>query len=129
MRRLRMTSTPSSRTRPSPTGPSWTRTRTCHHDYAHEEDAPQPHQVVDAEPAEHEHLYEHETAEAATPEQAAEAPATAPETPPANLAVIGRYDSEGTSYVMYSDGSIEAQSEAGIYRFNSMAELKAFIEG
>ena len=62
-------------------------------------------------------------------EPIAEAPATAPEAPPANLSVIGRYDSEGTSYVMYSDGSIEAQSEAGIYRFGSMAELKAFIEG
>jgi hypothetical protein len=44
-------------------------------------------------------------------------------------AVIGRYESDGTSYVMYADGSIEAQSEAGIYRFRSMAELKAFIEG
>ena len=43
--------------------------------------------------------------------------------------MIGRYDSDGTSYVMYSDGSIEAQSETGVFRFNSMAELKAFIEG
>lgn len=48
---------------------------------------------------------------------------------PATSAVIGRYESEGTSYVMYADGSIEAQSEAGVYRFASMAELKAFIEG
>ncbi len=53
-----------------------------------------------------------------------EAPPTAPSSP-----VIGRYDAEGTSYVMYADGSIEAQSEAGVYRFASMAELKAFIEG
>ena len=53
-----------------------------------------------------------------------EAPPTAPTSP-----VIGRYDAEGTSYVMYADGSIEAQSEAGVYRFASMAELKAFIEG
>ena len=43
-------------------------------------------------------------------------------------AVIGRYEADDTSYVMYADGSIEAQSEAGIYRFASMAELKAFIE-
>ncbi len=49
--------------------------------------------------------------------------------PPASSPVIGRYESEGTSYVMYADGSIEAQSEAGIYRFASMAELKSFIEG
>ena len=62
-------------------------------------------------------------------EPVAEAPSTAPETPPGGLSVIGRYDSDGTSYVMYSDGSIEAQSDAGVFRFNSMAELKAFIEG
>ena len=43
--------------------------------------------------------------------------------------VIGRYEADDTSYVMYADGSIEAQSPAGIYRFSSMAELKAFIEG
>ncbi len=47
---------------------------------------------------------------------------------PAAAAVIGRYESEGTSYVMYADGSIDAQSAAGVYRFASMAELKAFIE-
>lgn len=47
---------------------------------------------------------------------------------PAESAVIGRYESEGTSYVMYADGSIDAQSAAGVYRFASMAELKAFIE-
>jgi hypothetical protein len=43
-------------------------------------------------------------------------------------AVIGRYEADGTSYVMYADGSIEAQSAAGVYRFASMAELKAYIE-
>ena len=48
--------------------------------------------------------------------------------PPPGSAVIGRYESEGTSYVMYADGSIDAQSEAGVYRFASMSELKAFIE-
>ncbi len=43
--------------------------------------------------------------------------------------MIGRYEAEGTAYLMFSDGSIEAQSEAGIFRFASMADLKAFIEG
>ena len=57
------------------------------------------------------------------------APAATPSPRPAESAVIGRYESEGTSYVMFADGSIEAQSDAGIYRFSSMAELKAFIEG
>ena len=47
---------------------------------------------------------------------------------PAASPVIGRYESEGTSYVMYADGSIDAQSAAGVYRFASMAELKTFIE-
>ena len=50
------------------------------------------------------------------------------ESTPAASPVIGRYESEGTSYVMYADGSIDAQSEAGVYRFASMAELKTFIE-
>jgi hypothetical protein len=43
-------------------------------------------------------------------------------------AEVGRYEADGTIYVMFSDGSIEAQSEQGIYRFSSMAELKAFFE-
>jgi hypothetical protein len=43
-------------------------------------------------------------------------------------AVIGRYDADGTCYVMFADGSIEAQSEQGVARFNSMAELKAYFE-
>ncbi len=52
-----------------------------------------------------------------------------PPTEPYDSAVIGRYESDDTSYVMYADGSIEAHSQAGVYRFASMAELKAFIEG
>ncbi|WOJ90729.1 hypothetical protein RZS28_05415 [Methylocapsa polymorpha] len=43
-------------------------------------------------------------------------------------AIVGRHESDGTSYVMYADGSIDAQSERGIFHFNSMADLKAFIE-
>jgi hypothetical protein len=41
---------------------------------------------------------------------------------------VGRYEADGTTYVMFSDGSIEARSEQGVYRFGSMAELKAFFE-
>jgi hypothetical protein len=29
---------------------------------------------------------------------------------------------------MYADGSIEARSERGVFHFQSMAELKAFME-
>ena len=53
----------------------------------------------------------------------------APPVASSDPAVIGRYESDGTAYTMYADGSIEAQSDAGIYRFASMADLKAFIEG
>ncbi|PNG26555.1 hypothetical protein [Methylocella silvestris] len=42
--------------------------------------------------------------------------------------VLGRYESEGTTYVMFSDGSIEARSKRGAFRFNSMAELKGFMD-
>ncbi len=42
--------------------------------------------------------------------------------------VIGRYQSEGTSYVMFADGSIDARSALGAFHFSSMAELKAFME-
>ncbi len=42
--------------------------------------------------------------------------------------VIGRYESEGTAYVMYADGSIDARSDLGAFHFSSMAELKAFME-
>lgn len=43
-------------------------------------------------------------------------------------AVIGRYEAEGTCYTMFADGSIEAQSERGVFRFKSMEELKAYFE-
>ncbi|HEY4846414.1 MAG TPA: hypothetical protein VIH87_01125 [Methylocella sp.] len=46
----------------------------------------------------------------------------------AEFAIVGRYESEGTSYVMYADGSIDARSERGVFHFQSMAELKAFME-
>ena len=43
-------------------------------------------------------------------------------------AVIGRYQAGSASYVMYSDGTIEVETEGGeIHRFGSMDELKAFI--
>ncbi len=42
--------------------------------------------------------------------------------------VIGRYESEGTSYVLFADGSIDARSALGAFHFSSMAELKAFME-
>jgi hypothetical protein len=44
------------------------------------------------------------------------------------LAIVGQYESAGTSYVMYSDGSIEARTEHAVFHFKSMTELKTFME-
>jgi hypothetical protein len=44
------------------------------------------------------------------------------------LTVLGQYESGGTAYVMYSDGSIEARTQRAVFHFKSMAELKAFME-
>ena len=41
--------------------------------------------------------------------------------------VVGTYNSGGNFYVMYSDGSIEAETPAGKFRFTSLEELKEFI--
>lgn len=43
-------------------------------------------------------------------------------------AVVGTYMSGGNQYVMYADGSIEAETPTGRYRFKSLEELKEFIE-
>lgn len=68
-----------------------------------------------------------EAHEEQAPPMAAEPPET--EFPAATEpAVIGRYEAEGTSYIMFADGSIEAQSERGVARFKSMADLKAYFE-
>jgi hypothetical protein len=48
---------------------------------------------------------------------------------PANPAVIGQYTSGNTTYVMYADGSIEAETPTGILRFASLADLKVYVEG
>ena len=55
------------------------------------------------------------------PVQPAEAYAPAPD-------VIGRYNAGGAAYVMYSDGSIDAETQTGTFRFASMKELRQFIE-
>jgi hypothetical protein len=42
--------------------------------------------------------------------------------------ITGRYESDGTRYIMYADGSIDASSDRGAFHFGSLAELKAFME-
>ncbi|MDB5651903.1 MAG: hypothetical protein JWL62_3423, partial [Hyphomicrobiales bacterium] len=44
------------------------------------------------------------------------------------VTIIGRHRTQGGAYVMYSDGSIDAETDAGNFRFDSLAELKRFIE-
>ncbi len=57
-------------------------------------------------------------------------PAAAPETQPVvpSLDVVGTYVSGGNTYVMFSDGSIEAETPRGRFTFESLEELKAFVE-
>ncbi|HUO53502.1 MAG TPA: hypothetical protein VMU18_02085 [Rhodoblastus sp.] len=54
------------------------------------------------------------------PEEAAE-PAPTP-------AIMGQYEAHGARYTLYVDGSIDAETAHGTYRFASMEELKRFIE-
>jgi hypothetical protein len=58
-------------------------------------------------------------------EVSSEAEAASDEVGPAT--VIGTYNSGDNKYVMFSDGSIEAQTPGGTFRFQSLDELKEFI--
>jgi hypothetical protein len=87
-------------------------------------------------PARREEPEEHAVLKAADaiPEPAPVAPpaggaAPAPEKAAADPSrtVIGTYNSGGNAYVMFSDGSIEADTPTGRYTFQSLDELKDFI--
>jgi hypothetical protein len=69
--------------------------------------------------------------ESAPEEAAAEELASEPEEnipdEPRPATIIGTYNSGDNTYVMFSDGSIEAQTPSGIFHFQSLDELKAFI--
>ncbi len=41
--------------------------------------------------------------------------------------LVGRYSSGGANYSIFSDGSIEAETDQGSYRFASMSDFKAYI--
>lgn len=45
------------------------------------------------------------------------------------LDVVGAYDSGGTRFTMYSDGSVTALGEGVDRRFKSLDALRAFIDG
>jgi hypothetical protein len=55
-------------------------------------------------------------------------PEPQPEAEPPATAVVGHYEAHGARYTMYADGSIDAVTPHGVYRFPSMDELKRFIE-
>lgn len=47
--------------------------------------------------------------------------------PPPPPTLVGRYSAGGANYSIFSDGSIEAQTDQGAFKFGSMSEFKAFI--
>jgi hypothetical protein len=53
------------------------------------------------------------------------APQTAPVSP--SKKVLGTYNAGGRTYSMYADGSVEAVTENGVERFNSMDELRRHL--
>lgn len=57
-------------------------------------------------------------------------PAPEPTAPgPETRTVVGRYASGGNTYVMFENGSIEAETPQGRFTFASLDELKAFVDG
>jgi hypothetical protein len=52
-----------------------------------------------------------------------------PDPKPETRIVVGRYASGGNTYVMFEDGSIEAETPRGRFTFASLDELKAFVDG
>ena len=53
---------------------------------------------------------------------------SAPVAEPKERILLASYSTGGVGYFMYSDQSIEAEMAIGRYRFNSMDELRRFIE-
>jgi hypothetical protein len=49
-----------------------------------------------------------------------------PESPPT---LVGRYSAGGANYMIFSDGTIEAEMEEGAFHFASLAEFKAYLAG
>lgn len=42
--------------------------------------------------------------------------------------IARRYESQGVRYSLYEDGSIDAETDTGTYRFGSLVELRAFLD-
>jgi hypothetical protein len=50
-----------------------------------------------------------------------------PEEPPGPPSIIGSYSSAGANYKIFSDGSIEAETNEGTFQFASMADFKRHL--
>jgi hypothetical protein len=74
-----------------------------------------------------------ESAESSGPGPAESAVADAPEPVPTGNpkqpGIIGSYKVGGRSYTMFADGSVEAMTESGIQRFESMDQLRRHLAG
>ena len=51
------------------------------------------------------------------------------ETPEAPPSLIGRYSSGGANYMIFADGSIEAETPDGAFKFASMGDFKRYLAG
>jgi hypothetical protein len=51
----------------------------------------------------------------------------APKEPPAPPTLVGRYSAGSANYSIFSDGSIEAETDQGAFKFGSMSEFKSYI--
>ena len=49
--------------------------------------------------------------------------------PEAEPTLVGHYSAGGANYKIFSDGSIEAETENGAFKFASMADFKAYLAG
>ena len=49
------------------------------------------------------------------------------ETPEAPPSMIGSYSSAGANYKIFADGSIEAETSEGTFKFASMSEFKRHL--
>jgi hypothetical protein len=91
--------------------------------FAAEPDAPPPEAAY--EPEEETPLNENRAGHLPTLAEVEEA-ISHPESPPS---LVGRYSAGGANYMIFSDGTIEAEMEDGAYRFASMGDFKAYIAG
>jgi len=96
------------------------------HETTVEADAPEPEPAPATAPIEEEEpLNENRAGHLPTLTEVEQAIAE-PEAPPT---LVGRYSSGGANYMIFSDGTIEAETEQGAFKFASMGDFKAYLAG